>query len=203
MHHHTNRRLDTPWWFWLLYPLNYHEIDPFDIGTTFNMDRRKDVETMTGFVSRVVRQIALGAGVLAIAFFPPEVARAQDHPEHPKDKASTEMTLDGLEQAITTYIQKDSKLKGGFFLLYDDVDKKPLQLELQKVHKDKLATIGEGVYFACTDMKASDGTVYDLDFFMQQTDHGVETTEIIVHKKSGKPRYAWKEDNGIWMKVKS
>jgi hypothetical protein len=158
---------------------------------------------MTGFANRLIRQIVIGAGVLAMALLLPEAARAQEHPEHPKDKASGEMTVDALEQAIITYITKDSKLKGGFFLIYDAVDKKPLQLELQKVHKDKLATVRDGVYFACTDMKASDGTLYDLDFFMQQTDHGIETTEVSVHKKAGTPRYGWKEENGMWKKAKT
>ncbi len=158
---------------------------------------------MSAFVNRLTRQTVIGACLLSIALFSPDVAPAQEHPEHPKDKASPEMTLDDLEHAITAYIVKDSKLKGGFFLVYDAMDKKPLQLELQKVHKDKLATVGDGVYFACTDMKASDGALYDLDFFMQETDHGIETTEVSVHKKSGKARYAWKEENGIWKKVTS
>ena len=100
-------------------------------------------------------------------------------------------------------MKQDSKLKGGYFLVYDTVDKKPLQLQLLKVHKDKLAALGDGVYFACSDMKAADGTLYDLDFFMKQTDNGFETTEVSVHKKSGKPRYGWKEADGIWGKVKS
>ena len=71
------------------------------------------------------------------------------------------------------------------------------------MHKDKLAALGDDVYFACTDMKAADGTVYDLDFFMKQTGHGIETTEVTVHKKSGKARYGWKEVDGVWKKVKS
>ncbi len=158
---------------------------------------------MTRFSNRVVREAILPAGILTILLFWPQMSPAQEHPEHPEDKASTEMTLDVLVEAIAGYIEEDSKLKGGYFLVYDTVDKKPLQLELLKVHRDKLATLGEGVYFACTDMRAADGTVYDLDFFMKETDDGIETTEIAVHKKSGKPRYSWKEENGIWKRVKS
>lgn len=167
---------------------------------------------MTGFLNRTVCKAVLPAGILAILFSWPQMTLAQEHPapEHPEKKAvttegkaSTKMTLDALEKAISGYIDEDSKLKGGYFLVYDTVDKKPLQLEILKVHKDKLATLGEGVFFACTDMKAADGTVYDLDFFMKETDDGIETTEVAVHKKSGKPRYAWKEVNGIWKKVKS
>ena len=151
---------------------------------------------------------ALGTGVFA-----------QEHPEHPKkdelkkqppekveqadrSESTKEMTLDALADAITDYIEHDSKLKGGFFLVYDTQEKKPLQLELVKVHKERLSSLGNGVYFACTDMKASHAVVYDLDFFMKQTGDGLETTEITVHKKAGKPRYNWKEENGIWKKVK-
>lgn len=137
---------------------------------------------------------------------------AQEHPEeHPEKKqeqakrsASTEtMTLDELAQAITGYIEQDSKLKGGYFLVYDGAEKTPLMLQLEKVHKDRLSALGGGVYFACTDMKASNGVVYDLDFFMKRTANGIETTEVAVHKKAGQPRYGWKEQNGIWTKVKS
>ena len=158
---------------------------------------------MTRFSNRVIREAVLPASFLTLLLFWPQMPQAQEHPEHPKDKASSEMTLDALADAITGYIDEDSKLKGGYFLVFDTVDKEPLQLVLIKVYKDKLAALGEGVYFACTDMKAADGTVYDLDFFMKETDAGIETTEIAVHKKSGKPRYTWKEENGIWKKVKS
>ncbi len=142
-------------------------------------------------------------------------ARAQEHPEHPKEKSEEKkqpaehaesgekMTLDELAVAITQYIEQDSKLKGGYFLVYDAEEKKPLVLQLEKVHKDRLSALGGGLYFACTDMKSSDGTVYDLDFFMKRTGRAIETTEVAIHKKAGKPRYGWKEENGIWKKVKS
>ncbi|MEE9269986.1 MAG: hypothetical protein V3V49_06970 [Candidatus Krumholzibacteria bacterium] len=153
---------------------------------------------MVRFSNRVVRETALGAGILAILFFSPQTAPAQED-----DKASVETTVEALVKAITGYIDEDSKLKGGYFLVYDTVDKKPLQLQLLEVHQSLHATADDGVYFACADMKAADGTVYDLDFFMKQTDEGIETTEVTVHKKSGKPRYGWKEVDGIWKKVKS
>ena len=47
-------------------------------------------------------------------------ALAQEHPEHPEKKDKVEraksaetMTLDELADAITHYIEQDSKLKGG------------------------------------------------------------------------------------------
>jgi hypothetical protein len=154
------------------------------------------------------RFLAGWAATLCLAAAP---LAAQEHPEHPKEQAKEhpekeeagKMTLDELADAITEYIEHDSMLKGGFFLVYDPIDKKPLQLELVEVHRERLASLGQGVYFACTDMKAADGTVYDLDFFMKKAGPGIETTEVAVHKKSGTPRYGWKEENGVWKKVKS
>ena len=133
---------------------------------------------------------------------------AQEHPEHPKDKkaeqaeSAEKLTLDELEDAITRYIEHDAKLKGGYFLVYDAEEKKPLVLQLEKVHKDRLSSLGGGVYFACTDMKSSGGPVYDLDFFMKRSENGIETTEVAIHKKAGKPRYGWSEQDGVWKKVK-
>lgn len=136
-------------------------------------------------------------------------ALAQEHPEHPEktekveQTMSAEMTLDEVANAITSYIEQDSKLKGGYFLVYDGDEKKPLMLRLDKVHKERLASLGGSVYFACTDMKSSDGVVYDLDFFMRRGEGEIETTEVAIHKQAGKARYGWKEENGIWKKVKS
>jgi hypothetical protein len=136
-------------------------------------------------------------------------AWAQEHPEHPKKehpekaKAADTMTLDELAEAITLYVERDAKLKGGWFLVYDAVDKKPLMLKLDKVHKEKLASLGGGVYFACADLKSDGGVVYDLDFFMKRGASGIETTEVSVHKKAGQPRYGWKEEGGVWKKVKA
>src|SRR5215813_387660 len=119
-----------------------------------------------------------------------EHPKGAEHPEHPRDEAKGGMSMEHLSQAIRDYIAQDSALKGGFFFVYDTVDKKPLQLTLVKVHEDKLAGLGGGVYFACTDLKNADGVVYDLDFFMKSDEDGdLHTTEVAVHKKAGVARY--------------
>jgi hypothetical protein len=58
--------------------------------------------------------------------------------------------------------------------------------------------VGEGLYFACSDFKATDGKTYDLDFFMKDSDAGLAVTEIMIHKEEGNPRYSWYEEGGIW-----
>jgi hypothetical protein len=80
---------------------------------------------------------------------------------------------------------------------------KNLALDLIKVHDDRLANVGGGKYFACVDMKAGDGTVYDIDFFMAGQPGSMTVTETSVHKINGKPLYNWKEQRGVWKKVRT
>lgn len=143
-------------------------------------------------------------------------ASAAEHPsEHPAEHPAEHshggghITKEALAHAITEYVDQDSKLRGGYFLVYDVKDKKALALKLLKVHKDRLSQIAETTYadrrdsfFACADFKNTNGTVYDLDVFMKgkDADH-LTVTEISVHKKSGQARYTWQKKDDIWIKV--
>jgi hypothetical protein len=79
---------------------------------------------------------------------------------------------------------------------------KDLALDLIRVHDDRLSGLGGGKYFACVDMKAADGTVYDIDFLMAGQPGSMTVTETSVHKINGKPLYNWKEEGGVWKKVR-
>jgi hypothetical protein len=79
---------------------------------------------------------------------------------------------------------------------------KNLGLDLMRVHDDRLSSLGSGKYFACVDMKAADGTIYDIDFFMAGQPGSMAVTETSVHKINGKPLYNWKEQGGVWKKVR-
>jgi hypothetical protein len=79
---------------------------------------------------------------------------------------------------------------------------KNLALDLMRVHEDRLSSLGGGKYFACVDMKAADGTVYDIDFFMAGQPGNMTVTETSVHKINGKPLYNWKEQGGVWKRVR-
>jgi len=79
---------------------------------------------------------------------------------------------------------------------------KNLALDLVKVHDNRLSNVGGGKYFACVDMKAGDGTIYDIDFFMTGQPGSMTVTETSVHKINGKPLYNWKEQGGVWKKVR-
>jgi len=67
------------------------------------------------------------------------------------------------------------------------------------VHDEKLTSLSATVHFVCADFKNTDGLTYDIDIFMEGTDkENLKTTDVKVHKKSGKPRYAWYEEAGVW-----
>lgn len=142
--------------------------------------------------------------VLTVFFTGAIIASAQEHPrehpsEHPTSKKA-EVTKESLAKAITDYVTSESDLKGGYFLFFDKEQDKPLALKLDKVHKDRLSTLGDDVYFACADFEDTGGDMYDLDIFMKKGMRGFNVTDISVHKKNGEARYDWVEKEGIWSK---
>jgi hypothetical protein len=141
---------------------------------------------------------------------------AQDHPRAPQQSQSqqlpqtrtgapqaamTEATMsnvsDGLKQFISGYSAKSADKK--FHMPYN---RKDLALDLIKVHHDRFSSLGGNKYFACVDMKGTDGKVYDIDFLMAVQSDKLTVTQTSVHKINGKPLYNWKQEGGVWKKVK-
>ena len=158
------------------------------------------------------------AAAVALFFTPTMSIFAQEHPEHPK---KTEETKKGehpkkggehpskvdekkvkaeISTGIKKHISSESKSSSDkkFHVNYEGKD---LALTLVKVHDDRLSGLGDDKYFACVDMKATDGTTYDIDFFMSGKPGDMKVTETSVHKVNGKPLYNWKEEGGVWKKV--
>jgi hypothetical protein len=102
----------------------------------------------------------------------------------------------GVKKDIAGKSKKSSDKK-----FHTEYKSKDLALDLVKVHDDRVSTLGNGKYFACVDMKAADGTTYDIDFFMAGKPGAMKVTETSVHKINGKPLYDWKEKGGVWKKV--
>ncbi len=113
------------------------------------------------------------------------------------------LTKEDLAEAIGSYIKSETALRGGYFTFYDKVTEEPLALTLVKIHKDRLSTVGKNTHFFCVDLKATNGNVYDLDFFMKGTDKDhLTATEVTLHKINGSPLYTWYHDKkeGVWKK---
>jgi hypothetical protein len=128
-----------------------------------------------------------------------EEAKKAEHPEHPKKggkEVSTAEISAGIKKHISSETKKSKDKK--FHASYEGQD---LTLDLVRVHDDRLSSLGEGKYFACVDMKATDGKTYDIDFFLTGKPGAMKVTETSVHKIDGKPLYNWKEEGGVWKKV--
>ena len=103
---------------------------------------------------------------------------------------------DGLKTFISGYAAKSPDNK-----FHIPFQRKDLALDLIKVHDDRFSSLGGNKYFACVDMKGTDGKNYDIDFFMVVQPAKLTVTETSVHKINGKPLYNWKQQGGVWKKV--
>ena len=143
-----------------------------------------------------------------------EDAEAEEHPEgegegeeHPEEEeppaqATAEpLTIDQLADAITEWVATESIAGGGYLAIEHPDTGESLELTLDQVHRERLSRVGDETYFACADFVGRDGTVYDLDVFMEgSTPETLETTEVTLHKVDGEARYTWYEEDGLWKK---
>ena len=105
--------------------------------------------------------------------------------------AQTEEKVTGEEaasvrKAMADYVQRDAKLKGGFFL-FDPELQRVVGLNFDHVHEGVTRT-PEGQYFACVDMRSVRGQLYDLDIFLEKTESGLKPAKIVIHKVDGEKR---------------
>jgi hypothetical protein len=141
------------------------------------------------------------ATAIALFFTPATVVFSQEHPEHPtKGGGQKQVSTADISAGIKTNIETETKKNsdGKFHVKHEGQD---LALDLIRVHDDRLSDLGGGKYFACVDMKGTDGKTYDIDFFLTGQPGKMKVTETSVHKIDGKPLYNWKEENGKWNKV--
>jgi hypothetical protein len=141
------------------------------------------------------------ASAIALFFTPATVVFSQEHPEHPtKGGGQKQVSTADISAGIKTNIETESKKNsdGKFHVKHEGQN---LALDLIRVHDDRLSDLGGGKYFACVDMKGTEGKTYDIDFFLTGQPGKMKVTETSVHKIDGKPLYNWKEENGKWQKV--
>lgn len=103
----------------------------------------------------------------------------------PEEKV-TGSQAESVRQAIADYIQRDIKLKGGFFL-YDPELKRVVGMKFDHVHEGVTRT-ADGQFFACVDMRSVRGPLYDLDVYFEKTEQGLKPAKLVIHKVDGKKR---------------
>jgi hypothetical protein len=141
----------------------------------------------------------LGAAGTA-AYLGVVAAVAQEPPAKPEGKSgASAVSKEAVGSAIKDWVAKDSKLKGGFFMVWDAETKKPLVLTLEKVHADKLCSLEDNAWFSCAEFKDAEGGSCCLDIVLRgENPKNLAASEVTVHKADGKERYQWKEDGGSW-----
>jgi hypothetical protein len=143
---------------------------------------------------------------------------AQEHPRAPQQSQPQQLpqrATENLQSTAPTMVVSDAEVFAGvkkYIYTYSkkSSDKKfhvqsggkDLALDLIEVHADRLSHLGGDKYFVCVDMKGYDGRIYDIDFFIVVRPGRLSVTETSVHKVNGKPLYNWKEENGVWKKVR-
>jgi hypothetical protein len=144
------------------------------------------------------------AAAIALFLSPATAIFSQEHPEHPEHPkaggAKKQVSTADISAGIKKHIEAETKQSsdGKMHVKYEG---QGLALSLIKVHDDRLQDLGGGQYFACVDMKGTDGKTYDIDFFLTGQPGEMKVTDTSVHKIDGKPLYNWKEENGKWKKV--
>jgi hypothetical protein len=103
----------------------------------------------------------------------------------------------GVKKYIYMHAQKSADKK--FHVQFGGKD---VALDLITIHTDRLSDLGENKQVVCVDMKAANGAIYDVDFFITVRSGTLSVTEASVHKINGKPLYNWKEEGGVFKKVK-
>jgi len=149
-------------------------------------------------------KVLLGFAVI-FCFAAVTVPGAQEHPqEHPKQgsPAGKPVSMATLEKAIKDQIAEKAKANGGKLPVRDDVLNKTWQLELVRVHTDKLTQLDDNSYFACVDFKANDGTPVDVDFYMKNNNGKLGLSDTAVHKVNGRPRFNYEKKGNYWERVK-
>jgi hypothetical protein len=155
---------------------------------------------------RIASAIFVCGALIVLGAADPSIA--QEHPEHPKAKnaehptAKGKISVDDLQKAIEARIAEKAREDGGVFKLPDHVLGKTWQLDLVRVHRDKLARLEDGTYFACVDMRERGGKdLVDVDFFLKERNGKLVFSDTAIHKVDGVARYDWEKKGDRWVKV--
>jgi hypothetical protein len=94
----------------------------------------------------------------------------------------------GVKKYIYTQAQKSADKK---FHIHSGG--KDVALDLITIHADRLSDLGGNKHSVGVGMKAGNGAIYDVDFFITVHSGTLSVTGASVHKINGKPLYNRKE----------
>ena len=123
-------------------------------------------------------------------------AQEPEHPEHP----TATPTVEEVAMFLEGHLAETTKASDGLLTVHDAKAEIDRRLRLDKIHRERLAKTAEATYFVCADFKDTDGTVFDLDFWVEQGSNGLQVAETMIHKEEGEPRYTWHQEGDVWMR---
>lgn len=148
-------------------------------------------------VSPTCPRLLAGASLLVPAVMfagcqtaPGSAAGARQSQRAPSSTIPHVVTAD-IQAGIEKHIAEQTELGSGYFNL--PFEGETLRLKLVRVHTEYLASLGPTRQFACVDLAATDGNVYDVDFFLEGGAGDMTVTETTVHKINGQPLYLWEQ----------
>ncbi|MBI4051675.1 MAG: hypothetical protein HY400_04140 [Elusimicrobia bacterium] len=122
----------------------------------------------------------------------------KEHPghEHPGGMSPKEVKKT-FTKTVEEHVATESRKSDGAFKINDSTLNKDWNLQLKKIHKNKIANLGGDKFFACADFKEKNGSKkkVDLDFYIQKGAAGWQVEKVLIHKVEGKPRFTYNEKN--------
>jgi hypothetical protein len=129
------------------------------------------------------------------------MACAEEHPgtkvEHPGavvEHPGKPVTADMVKQTIKDYVESQSKVHKGAFIVRDPELNKVWKLELVKIHDPvrEYKKDGKTIYFACSDFKSMESEdILDIDLWLVPAGDRLMVEEVKIHKLNGKARYTY------------
>lgn len=123
-------------------------------------------------------------------------AAPQGQPAQPPGAAplGTRRILKTYETVVREHVKAESDEP---FVAHDDKLNKEWKLKLLRVHTDRIVSLGNNRFFACSDFKSVNSKdKLDLDFVATRSPDGTWKMEkVLIHKVNGRPRYTWNEKN--------
>lgn len=146
------------------------------------------------------RALCVGFAVVMIGVFGVAWAAKKEKAPVSKKQADTAIKAvvsgDQVKTTVSSHIDIVSLVNKGSYPIYDNQESKQLQLKFVKFHDERVNRFKkEDAYIVCAVFSADDKTKYDIDFWVKQDASGkLEVYMNRIHKKDGKPRYSYRDD---------
>jgi hypothetical protein len=150
----------------------------------------------------VTRDITVVSVSLLLTLSGPLLATDQHpgRPQQPQPKQSAQTATSNPHSTAEPLIVSESEVFAGvkkyiYMQAQKSADKKfhihsagkDVALDLITIHADRLSDLSGNKHSACVDMKAGNGAIYDVDFFITVHSGTLSVTGASVHKINGKP----------------